>query len=114
MLEAPFGRNRVVLLANSRRSAHDGKVVVPADLPLDRSRPGKHRSALLAKDVGERRVVELAHDHGPEVLALEPGLERSPEGRVAGREEHRRTVERSRKPAAEPARQAGPGKERSS
>src|SRR5206468_8279269 len=105
VLEPPLDGDRIEALAQALRLPDPLHAKLTPDLGLDDGGSGEDTEARLPEHHQERAVLELAHHCWPDGLRLEPLLERAPQGRVLGREQERRAVERTREPAAMPARE---------
>lgn len=83
-----------------------------ADLRLDHGGHGEEPRAVGTEHLQERRVVELPGDPRPDLLGVEPRVERAPRTGVVAGQEHGGAVEGARE-ALSQRRGEAPGRRRS-
>src|ERR1043165_9990678 len=85
-------------LANVLGASDELKGVALPELLRDHIGRGQHTEPLLPENRGQRQVIELTNDFGPDVVCLKPLVERAPKRRIAAGKQYRNAIERPGKP----------------
>src|SRR5438046_7411377 len=101
VLDLALYRNGVEMLANGLRTAGDAHAIAAKDLAFDHRWRREHAKAVFAELLRQRAVIHLADEARPDVLGVEPVLERAPHRRGRAGEQKRDLVERAGKPGSD-------------